>query len=203
MKQENRLKISKKIRVFAVAVIVVFALFLMGRFLIAKDVIIPLEFQIAHQEAIVVADEIVSLSDISAKKIWEISQLADKGKYGDAINLTKAEIQKNQELREKALQLSADLEIMARASAKISSEAAAREAIEAVSVEMALISQLINYNGYLYEILDILKQRVLGITANYNEINNLIEKANREANFINSTNEKFNEMMRKIDPERR
>ncbi len=200
MVKDAYFKIPKKVRIFIFAVMAIFALFLIGRFFTAKsNVIIPAEFQTARQDANRIAQEIISLSNASVKNIGEISKLSNSGKYGDAINLTLYEIRRNQEMRQKALALAAALESMTKSAATISSESSARIALEAVSVEIGLANRLINYNDYLSQILDILKQRILGETYNYSKINDLIEKANEEANIITETHNKFNELLQKLD----
>lgn len=200
MVKDAYFKIPKKVRIFIFAVMAIFTLFLIGRFFTAKSsVIIPQEFQTARQDANIIAQEIISLSNASVKNIGEISKLSNGGKYGDAINLTLYEIRRNQEMREKALALNDALGAMAKSAAAISSESSAGIALEAVSVELKLASGLLDYNDYLSQILDILKQRILGETYNYSKINDLIGKANEEANIITETHNKFNELLQKLD----
>lgn len=193
-------KIPKKIRIFVIALVVVAAIFLVGRFFTAKSTVtIPADFQSARQKANNIAQEIINLSNASAKNIGEIARLSDNGKYGDAINLTLYELNRNAEMRQKALGLNEVLMKMAQSASQFSSKPYAHIAVEAVAVEIELASRLLNYNDYLSQILDILKQRILGETYNYSKINVLIGKANEEANIITETHNKFNELLKNLD----
>ena len=132
------------------------------RFLAIEPKNVPEEFLRARQEASSIADSIVSLSGESAKKISEIAELDKKREYSEALNLIVQELERNQQSREKAVELSKKLETMAKNLADISPAEAGQTALQAVSSETALISRLITYNDYLYQLLEVLRGKFWG-----------------------------------------
>ncbi len=170
------------------------------RFLAIEPKNVPEEFLRARQEASSIADSIVSLSGESAKKISEIAELDKKREYSEALNLIVQELERNQQSREKAVELSKKLETMAKNLADISPAEAGQTALQAVSSETALISRLITYNDYLYQLLEVLRGKFLGKNGG-DKIQELINKINEESSAINDLNKKFNQIMKEFDGE--
>ena len=191
--------IPKKIRLFIIFLLIILAVYFIGRFIFAETHGIPTEFLKARQEASLVAQVIVGLSSDSAKKIEDISALNSQGRYTEALNLVVAEMDRNREIRQKALELSSNLEVMASNSAKIYPDSSARNAIEAITVETTIISKLVDYNDYLNQLLEILKARLLGQQNAMGQVSGLVEKINNEAKEVNDLNQKFNDLMDKFD----
>ena len=193
-------KIPRRIRILIVFIIIIFIAYFILRFLSAEPRNIPSDFLIARQEASLIAQNIVSLSNESISRLNEISQFDKDRKYTEALLLISQELERNREAREKAIKLSAQLEIMARNLAKISPASAGQIALEAISSETALISRLITYNDYLTKLLEILRNKFLE-KQNGDQVPELISKINNEAKAINDLNQKFNEVMKKFDLE--
>ncbi|MEK7149583.1 MAG: hypothetical protein AAB757_01245 [Patescibacteria group bacterium] len=191
--------ISKKVRIFIIFLLIILVFYFIGRFIFIRLNKVPLEFFKARQEASLIAHGIVKLSTDSAERVGQISNLNDKQNYTEALNLVTREMEKNREIRQKAIELSANLEIMARSTAKIYPDSSARVALEAVSIETTLISQLVDYSDYLNQLLEILRAKLLGQSNSHDKINELIKKINAEAKTVNELNQKFNDLMNQFD----
>lgn len=170
------------------------------RFLIVEPRNIPSDFLAARQEASLIAQNIVSISNESTDRLNEIAQFDKDREYTEALILISQELERNSQARGKAIKLSAQLEIMAKNLAKISPASAGQIALEAISSETALISRLITYNDYLTKLLEVLREKFLE-KHNGDQVSELISKINDEAKAINDLNQKFNEVMKKFDLE--
>ncbi len=191
-------KIPRRVRLLIVFLIIILIGYFVARFLFvdAKDV--PDDFLQARQEASLIAQDIVNLSNQSADNLDEIAYLDSERKYSEALALTSQELERNRQAREKAIGLSVQLEKMARNLSEISPPSASQIALEAVSSETALISRLIIYNDYLTQLLEVLRDKFLGITDG-DKTDELIAKINGEAQAINDLNNKFNSIMEEFD----
>ncbi len=200
MIKEAYFNTPKKIRIFAIVLIALLVIIFVVLFFFIKTREIPNDFETARQNASSVATDIVNSSNESAVQINKISDLSNNGQYEEALNLILSEMQRNREVRQKAIILSSDLGTMAQNIANISPESSARQALEAVSTETTLISQLISYNDYLDQLLDILRAKMIGQDKDsHDKIIALIKSANDEANAINQTNTKFNQLLNQFD----
>lgn len=193
-------KIPRRIRILIVFIIIIFIAYFILRFLSAEPRNIPSDFLIARREASLIAQNIVSISNESTDRLNEIAQFDKDRKYTEALLLVSQELERNHQAREKAIKLSAQLEIMAKNLAKISPVSAGQIALEAISSETVLISRLITYNDYLAKLLEILRGKFLE-KQNGDQVPELISKINDEAKAINDLNQKFNEVMKKFDLE--
>ena len=198
--QRDAFGIPRRIRILIVFIIIIFIAYFILRFLSAEPRNIPSDFLIARQEASLIAQNIVSISNESTNKLNEIAQFDKNREYTEALILISQELERNREAREKAIKLSAQLEIMAKNLAKISPASAGQIALEAISSETALISRLITYNDYLTKLLEVLRNKFLE-KQNGDQVPELISKINDEARAINDLNQKFNEVMKKFDLE--
>lgn len=193
-------KIPRRLRIFIVFVLVILAAYLLARIFFIERIIIPDNFLKARQEASLIAHNIVELSNQSTENLKRISALDREKNYTEALNLLVEEIERNRQARKRAIELSAQLERMARAVPEISPASASQSAIQAISSETALISRLIAYNDYLFQLSEILRSKFLGQTKNSSErITELINKINEEARAINELDGKFNEIMEEFD----
>ncbi len=191
-------KIPRRVKLLIVFLIIILLGYFVARFLFvdAKDV--PEDFLQARQEASLIAQDIVNLSNQSADNLDEIAYLDGERKYSEALTLISQELERNRQAREKAINLSVQLEKMARNLSEISPPSASQTALEAVSSETALISRLIIYNDYLTQLLEVLRDKFLGKTDG-DKTNELIAKINDEAQAINDLNNKFNKTMEEFD----
>jgi predicted RND superfamily exporter protein len=191
-------KISKRIRILVLFIIIVFIAYFILRFLSVEPKNIPADFLEARQDASLIAQDIVSLSGQSVGSLDEIANLDKEGKYTEALVLVSQELERNRQAREKAIRLSAQLEIMANNLGQIAPASAGQIALEAISSETALISRLISHNDYLTQLLEVLRQKFLG-KADGDKIPELIVKINNEVQAINDLNRKFNDLMKEFD----
>ncbi|HDH07777.1 MAG TPA: hypothetical protein ENG89_02040 [Candidatus Moranbacteria bacterium] len=195
-------KIPRRLRVFIIFILIILAAYLITRIFFVEPKTVPNDFLRARQEASLIAKDIVNLSNESAGNINEIYEFDREGNYKEALNLLANELERNRQAREKAIELSAQLEKMARAVSEISPISASQSAIQAISSETTLISRLITYNDYLFQLLEVLRSKFLGKTKNSSElISELISKINEEVQAINELDRKFNEVMKEFDRE--
>ena len=193
-------KIPRRIRLLVLFILVILIAYFIVRFLPLEIRKIPKDFLKARQEASLIAEKIVNLSDESRAKLEEIAKLDRDRDYTNALILISKEIERNREARDRGIELAAHLEIMAKNLAQISPASSGQRALEAVSSETALISRLITYNDYLTQLLEVLREKFLGRN-NGDKVPELIEKINNEARAINDLNRKFNEAMKEFDSE--
>ena len=193
-------KIPHRIRILIFFLLIVLAVWLVFKNFAPESKNVPADFLQARQTASLIAQDIVVVSDRTAENINKISDFDKNKEYTEALNLISEELNNNREAREKAINLSAQLEIMAKNVSSISPANAGQTAIQAISSETALISRLINYNDYLIKLLEILQAKILEKEKNSNKkIAELIEKINDEAKAINDLNNNFNNLMSEFD----
>ena len=194
------LKVPRKVRLFVVLLVMLFLAYFVGRFLLAKTKTVPSEFMQARQAASVVAQDIVGMSKDSARHIGDISALNNERKYKEALDLVKQELERNRQIRDKAIALSGNLQTMTVNVSAIEPKLSAQTALEAVSTEVTLIGHLLTYNDYLNQLLTAIKGRITGDEdVSAETISDLVKKINDESVVVNALNEKFNEQMMEFD----
>lgn len=198
--RELYLKVPRKVRLFVVLLVMMFLAYFVGRFLLAQTKTVPGDFMEARQSASLVAQDIVGMSKESTKRINDISALNQDGKYGEALELVKQEIERNRQIRDKAITLSGYLQTMTVNVSAIEPKVSAQTALEAVSTEVTLIGHLLTYNDYLNQLLIAIKGRIMGDgDVSAETIADLVKKINDESIVVNVMNEKFNDQMSKFD----
>ena len=191
-------KIPQRIRILILFIFIILLAYFVLRFLAVDVKNIPEDFLRARQEASLIAQDIVTISNESTNSLGEIARLDEERKYSEALALVSKELERNRQAREKAIKLSVQLETMAKNLAQISPASAGQTALEAISSEAALISRLIIYNDYLTQLLEILRGKFLGDNQG-DKIPELIAQINGEIQAINDLNRKFNEVMGEFD----
>ncbi len=200
MMRELYFKVPRKVRLFVFLLVLVFLAYFVGRFLLAKTKTVPGEFMQARQQASLVAKDIVSMSKDSTQHINEISALNKEQKYSDALTLVREEIDRNREIRDKAITLSSYLQTMTINVSAIKPKVSAEAALDAVSTEVTLIGHLLTYNDYLNQLLEITRGKITGDPeATEQNVSDLVKKINDESIVVNVLNEKFNEKMNVFD----
>lgn len=198
--RELYFKVPRKVRLFVVLLVMMFLAYFVGRFLLAQTKTVPGDFMEARQEASLVAQDIVGMSKESTKRINDISALNQEGKYDEALELVKQEIERNRQIRDKAITLSGHLQTMTVNVSAIEPKVSAQTALEAVSTEVTLIGHLLTYNDYLNQLLIAIKGRIMGDgDVSAETIADLVKKINDESIVVNVMNEKFNDQMTKFD----
>jgi len=191
-------KIPHRIRILILFIIIILAAYFVLRFFWVDVKNVPEDFLQARQEASLIAQDIVTISNESTNSFAEIARFDKERKYTEALVLISKELERNRQAREKAIKLSVQLETMAKNLAQISPSSAGQKALEAISSETALISRLITYNDYLTQLLEILRGKFLGKNQG-DKIPELIAQINGEIQAINDLNRKFNETMKEFD----
>jgi hypothetical protein len=160
---------------------------------------IPKEFVDARMQGAIIAQNIVNLSNQSALDLSKINELDNGGNYTEALNLTTDVIKQSQQIRDQAVALSGEVETMTRALSGIDSMDARQAALESIANRLALISRLINYSGYLGQLLDTLRNHFSGKIVKGNNVASLVDQINAEVRAINNFNSQAGQAMDRFD----
>ncbi|HEY4496846.1 MAG TPA: hypothetical protein VI432_01720 [Candidatus Paceibacterota bacterium] len=182
----------------AVAIIILFTLIRAGY---GNEPFVPGDFLIARERGALLAEEIVALSQASINNLKDIGSQDAAGNYTLGLNLIIEEIARNEEARNKAISLSKELEAMAIVLPSIKPSEALNVGTQAILSESQIVQRLINYNDYIYQLLNVLRSRFNKIknVDSGREIKELIDKMNQEASSINELNEKYKSLMFEFD----
>lgn len=190
---------TKRITIFLVFVFIVGGGYALVRFLLNSGGV-PKEFTDARLQGALIAQNIVNLSNQSVIDLSKINELDAENKSTDALNLTTDVIKQSQQIRDQAVELSGQIEIMTRSLSDIGSFDARQAALESIASRLALISRLINYSGYLGQLLDTLRSHFTSSTQSSNkEVASLIDQINGEVRAINNFNNQATQSMNKFD----
>ena len=192
---------SKRTKRIALALAVIFLAgggYFLSRFL-GLSFGIPAEFTTARLQGALIAQNIVNLSNESVLDLAEINKLDQNRNYTEALNLASEVIKRSQEIRDQAILLSTEVEKMTKALSEIGSFEARQAALESIANRLALISRLINYSGYLGQLLDVLRTRFDGGYVKYGEAGRLIDQINAEVRAINNFNGQAAQAMERFD----
>lgn len=191
--------VPRRLKILLLFFLIIIAAYLLFYFSAPENKTIPEEFLRARQEASLIAEEIIAISETTADNINRISGF-NRTQYQEASDIISFELLRNREAREKAIGLSEKLTTMTKNIPAISPSFLAQTALEAISSETALISRLITYNDYLVNLLEILQRKFNDPKSNQNDkIGELINKINEETKAINELDGKFNELMTEFD----
>lgn len=160
---------------------------------------IPREFVDSRLQGALIAQNIVNLSNESVLDLAEINKLDQSQNFIEALNLSSDVVKRSQGIRDQAVALSTQVEIMTKSLSEIGSFEARQAALEAIANRLALISRLINYSGYLGQLLDVLSSSFSGVPVKYGEVSLLIDEINAEVRAINSFNNQAIQAMERFD----
>jgi hypothetical protein len=195
----NNMNILKKFRIgiFFVAVLAgigVYALVDGIRFVSA----VPEDFARSRQAGALISQDIVTLTGSISTDLAAINELDKEGKYEEAMTLAKTAIDRSREVRAKAVDLSKEMETMARLLPDIKSDTAREAAMQAISNRLVLIARLINYSTYLNNLLLTLQDKFkVGYTIT--PVAPIISQINGEVVAINEFNKNASAAMEKFD----
>ncbi len=159
---------------------------------------VPAEFFEARLQGALIAQKIVSLSNQSTEDLKTIGELDRQGRFTEALELTARIADQSREIRDQAIGLSREIERMTTSLSSVTSIEAREAALESISGRLALISRLINYSGYLGQLLDALRNRFTGSVGNQ-RVADLITQINAEIEAINGFNDRATRAMEKFD----
>ncbi len=160
---------------------------------------VPVEFVEARLQGALIAQNIVDLSNQSTENLKAINDFDKQRNYKPALELAGKVVTQSQEVRNEAVKLSGELEKMTRALSDLKSFEARQAALQGISNHLALLTRLINYSGYLSELLEILRGRFEGNLAFSNRVGILVEQINAEVNAVNNFNKQAIQAMGRFD----
>lgn len=191
------LHLSRGKKLFLAFLVLVFGGYLASRFGSLSGAASP-QFKEARSQGAVVAQDIVNLSNELGENLGTISRLDREGELGKALALTNELVGKSQEVKKRALDLSAQLERMTGALATIRSQEARGAALESIASRLAIIGRLISYSDYLGQISNILQDRFGGARSRVS-VATLVNLVNAEVTAINNFNRQAGQAMDRFD----
>lgn len=194
----NEFYMSKNKKLYILLILIGSLVYGLTKLISSGNVFISQEFDFNRKQSALIAQDIVNLSTEIKNDISKINNLDEEKKYKEAFNLLNETNLKILNIRQKAVELSRSLEIMAKELNNIKAKGNEILAISAITHRLTIISRLINYSDYLFQLNLALQKRFYGAD-NKEEIETLIKKINNEVIAINETNQKANEAMQKFD----
>jgi hypothetical protein len=186
---------AKIITVFAIMVLMGTGVFA----LLKQQNQVPQSFVEARSEGAAIAANIVALSNQSAASLQQVNKLDEQGKYTDALTETTDLVAQSQKLRDQAVALSTQIGNMTKALTAVNSFEAQQDALESISSQLALITQLVNYSNDLDKLLITLQNHFTGKTWQANDVVALINQINLDVTAINSFNNQATQAMAQFD----
>jgi hypothetical protein len=160
---------------------------------------IPVAFTNAQAQGAIIAENIVMTSNQSTATLAQVNKEDEQGDYKDALAQVTAMITQSEDLRNQAVSLSNQIEAMTQALSGVSSVPEQQAALEAISSQLALINQLVNYSGDLGNLLDTLQAKFAGQPTNGQQIQPLVNQINTDVNAINNFNNQTQQAMQQFD----
>lgn len=191
----NFLKQKKFYLIFAVIILIFYGL---AEFILSPKIVIPENFTNSRMQTALISQSIIDLSNQIKDNVSKINSLDEEKKYKEAFNLLNETNIKILDIRQKAVELSRELEKMTKELNNVKAQGAESLAISAITNRLTIISHLINYSDYLFQLNLALQNRFYGKN-NREEILSLINKINTEVEAINNANSEANLDMAKFD----
>jgi len=185
-------------KTFIALVVVGIGAYFVSRAGVFSPSVVPPEFESARLQGALIAEAIVGLSKKSASSLEAINKLDQDRDFTEASNRAAELIEQSREIRNKAVELSGELEKMTAALSKINSFEARQAALESISSRLALINRLINYSAYLSELQAALDSRFSGVPGD-RKIETIVNQINSEVNAINNFNTQAGRSMERFD----
>jgi len=147
------------------------------------------------------ADKITNLTNISRENLDEIKKADIEGNYTTGLALIADEIDRNDDIRNTAEDLSEDLRDMAKYLDTVQPREATEIAVGAVTVGIELVQRLIVYNNNADDLFDTLQVRFQngGDEETRAKIEKLISTMNDDASAINSLSNEYRSLMIRFD----
>ena len=190
---------SRKNKFYIGFVIIMIAGYVTYKVILAATFGTPKDFSDARERGSLISQDIVSLSNDLNSRLKEINELDKKGSLTEALQKTTELATKSAEIRGRAVELSAEMERMTSSISKIRKEESKQAVLDSVSNRLALISRLINYSDYVYQLLAVLRDRFTNQYVESGKVGSLISKINDEVQAINDFNQSAISAMEKFD----
>jgi hypothetical protein len=191
-------KLSRRTKAIAAFIIVIAAGYGVALFLESQNKV-PADFTAARLQSAIIAQSIVDNSNSSTAVLEKIDQYDQEGDYKDALASTTALVAQSEDLRNQAVDLSNQVEGMTKSLSNINNFDAQQDALEAISSQLALINQLVNYSGDLGTLLNTLQARFNGQPNTTTTVTGLVNQINTDVNAINNFNNQAQQAMTKFD----
>ncbi|MEK7174641.1 MAG: hypothetical protein AAB759_03205 [Patescibacteria group bacterium] len=189
---------SRRIKIFIALIVVVLGGYIANSRLGFSSNGVPADFKEARLQGGVIAQDIVNISNRMSQELAMINKLDGEGNLAEALNQTTALLRETDAVKNRAVELSTELEKMTGALATIKSPEARTAALESISNRLALISRLLSYNTYLIQLLTTLRDRFTGMPTNM-KVATIIAQINAEVNAINNFNREAGQAMDRFD----
>jgi len=198
--KENFRKIPKWLKLAAVLILLIALGYGVWFFMNKPPVRPPAEFLTARQRGTEISQKVVELTLVTNQKIKEINSFDLNGDILKAMDLIKEAEDKNREAYDQAVKLSEEMRKMAESLEKISLFSGRQIALEAVTLEVTLITNFISYTQTLNLFLSNLYKAIATSDSNYRrQAEKYLEEINAKTWTINSLNQQFLEKMRVFD----
>lgn len=193
----RRMLHSRRAKIFIAFVLIVVAGYALARFGLSSRGA-SVEFTDARAHGAVISQEIVNLSNEISGALGRVSELDRERKTSEALALTLELLEKNQEIKNRAIELSRQLERMTSGLAQIRSAEARQAALDSITGRLTIISRLVSYSDYLSQLLLTLRSRFSG-GENETLVASIIHQINAEVTAINNFNREAVEAMERFD----
>lgn len=167
-------------------VILLVAGFYSIRFFSSSKISVPEEFTTSRMKSAEIGRNIKALSSNSLNNLRKIAEFDETGKTSSALALVSEEISNAQKSHGQAVELSKELEIMAKDLKLITPQSAKIVATEALTSQVTLVGRLLSYNNYLKELFDVLKSKFESGIKTDGRVKELVNSINYEVQAINS-----------------
>lgn len=190
---------SRKNKLYIGFVAIVIVGYVTYKIILASASGTPKDFSEARERGALISQDIVNLSNELGENLKEINKLDKDGNLTEALQKTTELAVKSAEIRSRAVELSGELERMTSSLPKIKEEEAKQAVLESISNRLALISRLINYSDYVYQLLSVLRERFTNQYVEAGKVDSLISKINEEVQSVNTFNQSAVSAMEKFD----
>lgn len=160
-----------------------------------EDRALPQAFIDSRHQSALVAAEIVSMSNDSAKEIDNIKNLEAQRRYIEALDATNNEIGRVAAMRDKGSALLGELTNMTNVLSQVRPDTSRETALRAINYETSIVNHLISYNYGLDQLLRFIAYRLSYGGDNSSGIRDVIDKINLEIKTIEDLNNQFNAAM--------
>ncbi len=161
---------------------------------------VPFSFTEARKAAVVVSQDIVTLTSKTNATIQAINAAENTGSASQMLGLIDEARATNARAYKKAFELSKNLQQMTEALSRVGSRESQQLAYEAVAIELSLTSEFIAYTGALNDFLNTLaKTTTPGTYGSRQALAQELATVNGKAAIINNMNREFNAKMAAFD----
>ena len=189
---------AKRNKLYLIFTAILFGGYIVYR-LVAAATGTPKSFEDARVKGGQIAQDIVNISADLKTELTEINKLDKQGDYAEALKKVTDVANRTTDIRAKAVELSGQLQIMTSALPKIGNEDAKQAVLDSVSNRLALLSRLINYSDYVYQLLSVLRDKFTGVWHKPGQVAELVNQINAEVTAVNAFNQSAMAAMARFD----